>query len=153
MNTEFVFVADRGTLKIYLWKRSASLRLEFVEGLEIPESRRPFAEDVTDQAGGFPNTGSEGNANSIAERQGIEREKEARSIRRVAEKINEVLGAGQPCKWSLAAPSTINGMLLARIETGWRNGLVENVEKDLVNVPAGDLASHFHAYRGGRAEA
>lgn len=144
MNAEFIFVADRGGLKIYLWDRTAPSPLRLVENVMIPEARGRFADEVTDQAGAFPNAGG---GQSVAERQGIGRENEARSLRQIAAKIREVLAQHRHSRWSLAAPAEINAALLEHLDPALLRDLIHNLRKDLVNAPAEEIPDHFGRHR------
>jgi len=143
MNTEFVFVADLGNLKIFSLYDAGSPRLRLVENMTIEEGRGRFADEVTDQAGAFPNMGSDGQANSIAERHGIELENTDRAIRRIAAKVRDFVEQSQPKRWSLAAPPEINSAILGKIAPECLRSLGRNVKKDLINVPVEELLGHL----------
>src|SRR4051794_28020333 len=110
----FIIVADRGQLKAYRVERSdaghLSPRLLLARDYAEPQQR--FAEKFTDQAGAFPNGGSAGQGNSIAERMQLTAEGEMRAFRTIAGEITALLAEHRPERWGFAAPSEINGAIL-----------------------------------------
>jgi hypothetical protein len=142
---EFFLVADRGRLKVYLLDPFHSPNLRLVEEFAVEEARGRFADEFTDQAGAFPNGGSAGQGNSIAERQSLIAENEMRSFRSIARKIIDVLRSARPARWDFAAPSEINGAILDGLPEELRRSLRRNLRKDLVNAPPADVLAHFQA--------
>jgi hypothetical protein len=143
--TEFFFVADRGTLKIYLLSKTSTPKLRLAETVPVNGARMRFAEEFTDQAGAFPVSSGNGRATatSIAERQSLLAEDEARSLRQITAKIVEVLRANQPRRWSLAAPSAIHKALVEALPADVRATLTRALKKDLVKASASDVLEHF----------
>ena len=140
---EFYLVADRGTLKVYLLDPFHSPNLRIVEEFRVKEAHGRFADEFTDQAGAFPNDGSAGQGNSIAERPTLIAEEEMRSFRRVAGKIDEVLRSARTSHWNFAAPAEINGAILDGLPAKWHATLRRNLKKDLVNFPPDEVLAHF----------
>jgi len=140
-SVEFYMVADRGVLKIYALGPEAT-SFQSIEEMRIENAHKRFAEEYTDEAGAFPNGGTAGHGNSVAERQQVAAENEMRSFRRIAAKIVDVLRA-TPAQWNFAAPEEINGAILDGVPDDLRATLKRNLKKDLVNVPANTLRDHF----------
>jgi hypothetical protein len=139
-SSELIVVADRGELKVYLLDTQASVRtLRLVQDIKVTEAHGRFADEFTDQAGAFPNGGTNGQGNSIAERPRLQAEAETRCRRQIAEHITEALRAAQPPRWSFAAPSELNGAVLKDVPADLRTTLVRNIKKDLVNAKPGDV--------------
>jgi hypothetical protein len=109
----------------------------------LKEAHERYRDKVTDQAGSFPVAGSGGNANAIAERQGMEAEEDARLFKSVAEQVEEIIRQYQPMSWSFAAPAEINPAILNRVPADLQRILDRNVKRDLVNIPADSLLQHF----------
>jgi hypothetical protein len=143
--TEFFFVADRGTLKIYLLSKTSTPKLRLAETVPVNGARLRFAEEFTDQAGAFPMSAGNGRgaATAIAERQSLLAEDEARSLRQIKAKIVEVLRANKPRRWSLAAPSAIHKALVEALPGDLRGTLSRCLKKDLVKSSAADVLEHF----------
>ena len=76
----FIVVADRGIVKAYevrqTPKHGTAARL--VMESKLQEAHERYRDKVTDQAGAFPSTGSNGHANAIAERPKMEAEEDTR---------------------------------------------------------------------------
>ncbi len=109
----------------------------------LKEAHERYRDKVTDQAGSFPTFGSGGNANAIAERQGMEAEEDARLFKSIAEQIEEIIRHYEPFSWSFAAPAEINPAILDRVPADLRKILDHNVKRDLVKIPGYSLLQHF----------
>jgi len=107
----------------------------------VDEARDHFADQFTDQAGSFPNRGT--NGQGMAERMSLAAETEARSLRKLAIHLEQTVHSHHPQRWSFAAPARINQTLLNGLTEQNRQHLVQNIPKDLVNQPPGRLMSHF----------
>ncbi|HEX8371700.1 MAG TPA: host attachment protein [Chthoniobacterales bacterium] len=144
MNTgKYLFIADRGTLKIFITDSNHPSTLRAVETFRIEEAHGRFQDEYADQAGAFPNGGSAGQGNSIAERQSVSLENEARSLRNIAGKISNVLEQNHGARWSLAAPAQIHNALLEEIPAAHHGTMASSLKKDLVNVPTDQILSHW----------
>lgn len=147
MNTpSFIIVADRGELKAFVVDKSPAGRSNFprlVDSLFINESHQRYNEMFTDRAGGFPNAGSGGQGNSIAERMTLAAETETRTFQRLAQEMTIILKKHHPERWGFAAPSEINGAILDGVSQEYKKRLTVNLRQDLVNLPAGALLAHF----------
>ena len=145
MKTELLIVADRAHMKVYtVEKPGGRARMpHLVEDFIVDEVHDRYADQYTDQAGSFPNAGTLGQGNSIAERMSLEAENETRFFRKLATHLEEVVRTHQPERWSFAAPSEINGAILDGVPSDCRKTLVQNVPKDLVNQPVTGLLAHF----------
>ena len=145
MNAELLIIADRGQMKTYSIEappgETAAARL--VDTFEIEESRGRFADEFTDVAGAFPNSGSGGRGNSVAERTQLATENELRAFRKLAAHIHKLIRQRHPRNWAFAAPAEINNAILADLPNECRQTLVRNLPKDLVNQPEDELLAHF----------
>jgi hypothetical protein len=141
----FIVVADRGIVKAYEVKKTPThgVMPRLVLETNLKEAHERYRDKVTDQAGSFPVAGSGGNANAIAERQGMEAEEDARLFKSVAEQVEEIIRQYQPMSWSFAAPAEINPAILNRVPADLQRILDRNVKRDLVNIPADSLLQHF----------
>lgn len=140
----FIVLADRGTLKAYevrQTKHGPSPRLIMETSLRSAHER--YRDKVTDQAGGFPSTGSNGHANAIAERPKMEAEEDTRLFKSIAQQVNQLIRQHQPPSWSFAAPAEINPAILEQIPADVRNILGQNVKRDLTKTQIADLPKHF----------
>lgn len=139
-----IIVADRGHLQAYAIDRSARAPTpRLIDSKDFSEGLQKLSEQVTDKAGGFPNTGSGGYANAAAERMTLTAELEMRSFRHAAERIASLLREHRPDAWAFAAPSEINRAILDGLHPTLRDRLAQNLPLDLINVPADELLGHF----------
>jgi hypothetical protein len=111
----------------------------FSEGLE------KLSEQVTDQAGSFPSSGTTGRGNAAAERMSLIEEIDHQNFRRVGNCINHVLSSHHPEEWGFAAPSEINRAILEFVKPEFTGTLAQNVPKDLTRVPPGEVVERFEA--------
>ena len=100
-------------------------------------------EIVTDRMGAFPNGGSAGHGNSIAERTALVEEISMRTIRNIAGLMSQFLDKHKPDRWGFAATSQINSAILDEVPERWRMRLSQNLMLDLTRVPASELLEHF----------
>jgi hypothetical protein len=145
MTSSLLIVTDRGFLKAYAVEatsnRSAMPRL--LESFQVADAHGRYQDKLTDQAGAFPNGGTAGHGNSIAERMSMEAENETRIFRLLAGQITNLLNQLRPEHWSFAAPSEINGAILDNLSPELRSHLDRNVPRDLVKTQPAELLSHF----------
>ena len=112
--------------------------------MDIAEGLQKIGEQVTDQAGGFPNTGTQGHGNASAERMSLTAELEIRTFKKIARRIEELCSQHQPDSWGFAAPSEINGAILDNLDHAWSDKLSINLKLDLTGVPSSEVAQRFH---------
>jgi hypothetical protein len=141
----FLIIADRGCLKAFSVDKTAERGSvpRLVETFKFPDAHGRFQDKVTDQAGGFPNGGSAGQGNSIAEEQNFESEMDLRVLRQVAERITSVLREHQPDAWSFAAPAEINRALVEGLDKDLQEKLHGNLQKDLIHTEPSELLARF----------
>jgi len=141
----FIVVADRGIVKAYevrgTPKHGTAARL--VMESKLQEAHERYRDKVTDQAGAFPSTGSNGHANAIAERPKMEAEEDTRLFKSVAWQVKTVIRQHQPVSWSFAAPAEINSAILQFVPADLRKVLKQNLKHDLTKIPPDCLAEHF----------
>lgn len=132
-------------LKVYVMdrflKRGPALRL--TSAFRMEEALDRFADQFTDRAGAFPNKGSGGCANAVAERPALKEETENRCLRKIAAHVTEILDWNRPRQWSFSAPAEINEGILKNIPAPWHRHLHRNLKKDFVNVPPEQILSYF----------
>lgn len=139
----FLLVADRGGLKAYSVEPTPQHgpMPRLVAHHAIDDAHGRFADKFTDQAGGFPVTG--GQANAIAERQGLRMENDQRIFRQLAGHITALLREHQPTRWGFAAPAEISGAILAGVPAELHERLTRNVPRDLIKTEPSALLTHF----------
>jgi len=145
MTPAFIITADRGTIKAFKLKEAPNRgpMPQLVIEKEFKEAHERYRDKVSDQAGTFPALGSGGKGNAIAERHGIELEKDAKLFRAIGNEIEKIIREYQPPSWSFAAPSEINPLILDHIPAGLRSMIGKNVKQDLIKIPADSLLEHF----------
>lgn len=145
----FIIVADRGQLKAFHVEGNNrggfTPRLIALQKYYEPAQR--YAEKFTDRAGAFPNGGTAGHGNAIAERMPLAAEEEMRAFRRLASEIEDLLRSHHPSHWAFAAPSEINGAILDGLPPHLHERLAINLPRDLVNIDATELLEHFEKTR------
>lgn len=145
MNSSLLIVTDRGSFKAYALEptvvRGTMPRL--LQTFQIADAHGRYQDKVTDQAGAFPNSGTGGQGNSIAEKMSLEAENETRVFRIIADQITSLLHQHRPEHWSFAAPSEINRAILENLEPGLRVHLEKNVPQDLIKTSPSELLAHF----------
>ena len=140
-----LIIADRGCVKAFQVENTPSHgpmpRLaETVQVSAVPDRYR---EEYSDRMGSFPNGGTNGQGNSIAERHGVGEEHETRALREIAAQIDRLLSQYSPESWGLAAPSEIAGAVLEKLRPDERTNLKTIVKRDLINVDAKALIGQF----------
>jgi Protein required for attachment to host cells len=143
----FLIVADRGRLIAYTCesKRPQGSVPRMVAEVTFSEAHQRLSEQVTDQAGSFPDLGTAGRGNAAAERMSLIEEIDVQNFRRVGNCINHVLSSHHPVEWGFAAPSEINRAILEFVKPEFTGTLAQNVLKDLTRVPADKVAERFEA--------
>jgi hypothetical protein len=145
LNASLIIIADRGSLKAFAVDdtsgRGRAPRLLGTHRIEDAHGR--FQDKYTDEAGAFPNGGSAGQGNSIAERQNLDEEIDSRIFRQLGGHITEILQQHQPERWAFAAPAQINGAILEEVAPELRKKLTHNVKRDLVRTDAQELLGRF----------
>ena len=116
-----------------------------VAEVTFSEGHERLSEQVTDQAGGFPDGGMAGRGNAAAERLTLINEIDLQNFRRVGNCINHVLSSHHPKDWGFAAPSEINRAILEHVKPEFTGTLSQNLPKDLTKVPAEEIVVRFEA--------
>jgi hypothetical protein len=143
----FLIIADRGRLIAYSCeteRRRGNVPRTVAE-VNFSEGHEKLSEQVTDQAGGFPDGGTGGRGNAAAERMTLIAEIDVQNFRRVGNCINHVLSSHHPDEWGFAAPSEINRAILEFVKPEFTGKLAQNIPKDLTKVPAGEVVERFEA--------
>jgi hypothetical protein len=141
----FLIVADRGAVKAFAVEETPrQTRMpRLVATLQVSAAPDKYRNQFTDQAGGFPNGGSAGQGNSIAERLSLRDELEIRAVREVARHIEQLLAQHQPVRWGLAALPEICNTILDLLPAARRDSLMRIVKRDLNTVQAHELIEQF----------
>ena len=116
-----------------------------VAEVTFSEGHEKLSEQVTDQAGGFPDAGTAGRGNASAERMTLIAEIDVQNFRRVGNCINHVLSSHHPAEWGFAAPSEINRAILEYVKPEFAGKLTHNLPKDLTKIPADAVVERFEA--------
>jgi hypothetical protein len=143
----FLIIADRGRLIAYSCESESQRGSvpRVVAEVTFSEGHEKLSEQVTDQAGGFPDAGTAGRGNAAAERMSLIAEIDLQNFRRVGNYINHVLSSHHPSEWGFAAPSEINRAILEYVKPEFAGKLTQNLPKDLTKVPACEVAERFEA--------
>lgn len=114
-----------------------------VAEVTFSEGQERLGEQVTDQAGGFPEAGTGGRGNAAAERMTLIHEIDVQNFRRVGNCINHVLSSHHPSEWGFAAPSEINRAILEFVKPEFTGKLAQNLPKDLTKMAAEEIVVRF----------
>lgn len=134
-----LIATDRGHLNAYRSQSNGSMLQIDAIGFEEGNSR--LSDLVTDQAGAFPVAGTPGTGH--AERPKLEGELQARCIRQIAERIEQLVRSEKPDIWGLSAPAEINKSILESLRPQTRDLLAVNLKLNLTNVAPQELHGHF----------
>src|SRR5215213_3974895 len=141
----FLVVADRGCVKAFEVEntpnRGPMPRLAATFQVSAEPDR--YRDEYSDRMGSFPNGGTNGKGNSVAERHSVGEELQARAVREVAKHIDQLLSLHHPASWGLAAPSEIANAVVDKLTGDRRANLKTVVKHDLINVDAKALIAQF----------
>jgi hypothetical protein len=158
MKSSFFIVADRGNLKAYRVEKTATdrnPRVQLVQAFSFVQPHLKLIETNSDAAGRFPvgagpASGSGGgngrHQNSVSEKH-YDIEFDRRSVKELAQRIDEVLRAENPGAWSFAAPAELKEAVLDQLAPEQRKLLAESLSRNLVNVDKSELLEHFSEVR------
>lgn len=150
MTRKLVVLMDAGRFKAYRWEDSDQFsqpRLVLLEDWETEVNDR-MSEALTDQAGAFQKGGrsfSAANDMSNGERHNIDLERRRRALRRMADRVAELLEDPGLQGCYLAAPREINNSVMNSIARGVRQKVEKNVAADLTRLGAPELIRQFSA--------
>ncbi|TDU69422.1 protein required for attachment to host cells [Prosthecobacter fusiformis] len=125
-----VVVTDRGHFRAY---KANDGTLVQTDVMEMAEALEKLSDQLTDQAGGFPSSESQGQGNSTGERLPLEAELELRSIRRIGQRIQELLNEHTIKDWGLIAAPEINSAILDQLSPADRDKLTLNLKRNLAH--------------------
>ena len=150
VSSPIIVVADRGTVKTYKIRHTPphGAQLELLEQHGFSEAPQSFRDQTTDRSGAFPNRGSDGNGNSISERQSFDAEIERRGIKAVAEAISSSVRKTRPLHWYLACPNDVHADLVEQIPSRLRARLLQVIKADLIRSPTSEIIRHLGQING-----
>ena len=146
---KLVVVTDTGTFKAFRLEEddyTSTPRLKPVEQYETFLGDDRISRRLSDQAGrhGKGGIGLAGiNDGETGEQHNIRLENERRSIKQIAEKMNELLGDGEFESCYFAASSEINPSIIEHLSPQARAKIEKNVHRNLVNAQRDELLSQF----------
>ena len=139
----FLVLLDRAHLRIF---RATSGAPEEIHGADLPGGRRSYTDNDTDRAGSFSGSrtkGARAGAASIDERLPMQEEQERRLVRDAATLIENFLRENPHSRWHFSAGPALHQAVLDALSPSAHARLDTAIKKDLVNMPRGELASHF----------
>jgi hypothetical protein len=151
MNTLLV-VADLSGFKAFRLENNHSHlprqtpRLELMAQFTNPEAHSRLVDKVSDLAGRFPRrTGGARAAGAMSdgERHNIELETRKRSVRQLAQRLNNLARDREVERCMLAASREINHQLFEELEPRVRAKITKNIPADLTKVGQAELLRHF----------
>ncbi|HEY1084270.1 MAG TPA: host attachment protein, partial [Prosthecobacter sp.] len=100
---------------------------------------KKLSEQVTDKAGGFPASETNGHGNSAAERLPLQEELETRTFRKITQRIRDLLGDNRFETWGLVAPPEVNNAVIDALDAKQVGRLTVNLKLDLTGQPPDSL--------------
>lgn len=146
---KLVVLTDLGTFKAYRLEEdrvSSSPRLQPVDGYETPLGDDRIGRRLSDQAGQFQKGSlsfAAVNDSANGERHNIWLENEKRSVKQIAERMDELLSNGEFDACYFAASNEINGQIVDNLSPQARGKIEKNLHCNLVNAPKEELLQHF----------
>jgi hypothetical protein len=146
---KLVVLTDLGTFKAYRLeddRASSSPRLEPVDSYETPLGDDRIGRHLSDQAGQFKKGAlsfAAINDASTGERHNIHLENERRSVKQIANRMNELLGDGEFESCYFAASNEINRDIVEQLSPQAKAKIEKNLTCNLVNAPKEQLLQHF----------
>jgi hypothetical protein len=149
---KLVVLTDLGTFRAFELeddRLSSSPRLQPVESVEMrmEEGDDRIGRRLSDQAGRFtkkaPIYSAIGDQDN-GERHNIRLESERRSVKKIVDRMSELLSGGQFDECYFAAASEINQTILDQLSAPARAKIQKNVQCNLVNAPREEILQHFH---------
>ena len=146
MNYEnaMVIVADLGEMKAFNVKKNegmvenelkVSYSLEMLNDISYIDAHKKVQDIVTDSAGRL--------GHSIGENHNLQTERKKRSLKDVANDINEIVKNKKPNQLLLAFPKELNAQLVDELAPETKKVLAKNVASDLIKTHTADILSHF----------
>jgi hypothetical protein len=145
-----VVLTDLGTFKAYRLEEdrvSSIPRLQPVDSYETPLGDDRIGRRLSDQSGQFQKGGrpssaiTEGGADG--ERHNIWLENDRRSVKKIADRMNELLSDGQFESCYFAASNEINREIVNNLSPQAKAKIEKNLTCNLVNAPKEELLNHF----------
>ena len=147
---KILVLANLGRVRFLVFKESGDDPLEkahLLEGPGSPVELRPASvrETVTDQAGRFRQGGASahGAGMSYGEDHELEEQLESEALKRVAQKIDEIISVAAYPGGHLIAPATILSKLEEALPAPTRHCLASSEAGDLTKLPLSDLEKRF----------
>ncbi len=146
---KLVVLADLGTFKAFRLEQhrgSSSPRLKVVDTYENDQGDHRISRGLTDQAGQFKTGGQPSTATNdsgTGERHNICLENDRRSVKRIAEKMSELLADGEFETCYFAASNEINREIVEHLSPEARKKIEKNLTCNLVNAPNEQVLQQF----------
>jgi hypothetical protein len=130
--SSLIIVADRGSLRAYRVQETPTRgpHLELVQAFEITDVMNAASTRHTTPMTDWPQ---------------LEAEMDRRICKELAAKITKIVECNPAEGWSFAAPESIYAKIVEHLPSEIRERIVEQVESDLVKLPAAALPSHFRS--------
>ena len=147
---KLVVLTDLGSFKAYRLEddRSNSRpRLQPVDAYETSLGDHRIGRRLSDQAGNFQKRGAMGmqgvDDGETGERHNICLENDKRSVKEIAERMNELLSNGDFESCYFAASNEINRDIVNHLSPQAKAKIEKNLTCNLVNAPHEELLNHF----------
>lgn len=144
--SRYIILADRSHFRIY--QESAlpaqqSTSIDLVTAVDFPAGHSNYTDGDSDQAGQFPRSKVAAEGGSNDERLPMKRERDARIVEDIANRIENFLSKHPDSPWVYAAGPDMHRAILQRVHSRFQRRLQSSLQKDLANMPAAELREHF----------
>ena len=146
---KLVVLADLGTFKAFRLEQdrtSSGPRLKVLDAFENEEGDHRISRGLADQAGRFKTGGQPSTATNdggTGERHNICLENDRRSVKKIAEKMSELLANGEFESCYFAASNEINREIVEHLSPEARKKIEKNLTCNLVNAPSDQVLQQF----------
>jgi hypothetical protein len=146
--SEIIVTVDLGAMNAFEIIKDplkiASDKLETLKSQVITEPRAKASEKFSDTAGRFYQGGGTGGTTAgFGEPHNVELESEKRTIKRIAEDINQLIREKDCDKWFLAADRSINNQIIEQLNPDVKAKLKKNVAANLTKTPKSEIMDYF----------
>jgi hypothetical protein len=145
MKKQLLIVTDLGSFKAYTVDNSrlhSTARLEMIEHFNPEQPRLKMADKLSDLAGRYRAQAGRGNT-SVGERHNIKLEERRRLIRRLARRLNVLMGDGDVDSCYLAASKEIDQQILGALAPAAQAKIKRNLPADLMKASKEQLLACF----------
>ena len=119
--------------------------MQLVQAFDTTDAHGRYQDKLNRSGGRFPSGAAPGQANSIAERTGIEIENDRRICKQLADSIAEIVRARRAGRLVFCRAGVDSFRIVDLLPPAVRDRIVEHVKSDLVKIEPAKLPGHFRS--------